>query len=428
MFRLNCSHLATAELPDAIATVRAAAPFAAVLVDVQGPKLRTAQHAADLRPGTHVTVAGTDVDPAAAPSDLTVAFDLAGVEFVPGARLLLDDGKVDLSVVAPLDQHRRLRCVVVVGGVVGPRKGVHIAGADLPGALTAKDLADLEAAVALGADWVAVSFVQSAADVETVKALVGPDVAVLAKIERASAVADLDRIADAADGVMVARGDLGVELGYTAVPAVQRKVAEVALRTGIVSVCATEMLESMIHQSRPTRAEVNDVATAVRDHFDAVMCSAETAVGHDPVGAVAAMAAICAAAPRSRPTPAFARANRAATAVVAAAGSLATQCDATAIVSLTATGYSAALLAATRPAVPVVAVCPVASAARRLQVRWGVHPVVAPRPDDVVAAIDLAVTAACDAGLVVSGDRVVVCASRRSPRSDADTVWLHEAP
>lgn len=198
---------------------------------------------------------------------------------------------------------------------------------------------------------------------------------------------------------------------------------------GKVSICATEMLESMISSTRPTRAEVADVSAAVRDGFDAVMLSGETAVGDDPPGAVRAMARICRGAESDVNLPnLFADANPATAAVTAAASALAKRIGADAILALTYTGYSARLLAACRPSAPILAVTPDPATARLLVALRGVEPTVVERPGRLEDAIPLALDAVRAAGRVLSGQRVVVCASRTSPRSDADTLWLHMEP
>jgi pyruvate kinase len=420
MFRLNCSHLSTEELAAQIELVRAAVPSAAVLVDIQGPKLRTGSRSHVLDTGQMVVIGN-----AAHPDvSLGLGFELSRFNLARGERVLLDDGRVELVVEEARGD--TASATVVVSGSVSARKGVNLPDtSNQESALTAKDLADLAVALDFGVQWVAVSFVESAADVDVVRAATKDRIKVMAKIERPSAVDDLSAIVAASDGVMAARGDLGVECGFENVPELQRRIAAAALDAGVVSVCATEMIESMVHASRPTRAEVNDVATAVRDGFDAVMLSAETAVGHDPVAVVEAMSRIVSTAERWPVRSTFADKNPDQAAVVAAAAALAARTSATAIVSLTATGYSAAMLSACRPPSPVIAVSPSIEVLRQLAPRWNTHPVLAPRDLDISTAVDQALAAAKAEGLVAPGDRVVICASRRSPRSDADTIWLH---
>ena len=419
VFRINCSHLDTAGVADSIRLVRSHAPGCAVLVDIQGPKMRYAGEETTITAGEPMRFSmeslGLD-NGVRRSSDLGLAV---------GHRVLLDDGRLECRITALSADS--IETVVVRGGLLRVRKGVNLPDTEvLGGVLSAKDLDDLAVARDMGADIVAVSFVQHPDDVVRVRGIVGEDVLVFAKIERPQALARLREICAVSDGVMAARGDLGVELPYEELPVSQREIALTALRAGIMSICATEMLESMISQTRPTRAEVADVSGAVRDGYDAVMLSAETAVGHDPALAVSSMARIAEVAERGISMPNhFADAHPETAAVTAAAAALARRISADWIVSLTFTGYSARMLAACRPASPIFAVTPDEGACRRLRAARGVYPVAQPRDGDVARAIEQAVTAGRAAGLITSGDTVVVCASRTNPRSDADTILLH---
>ena len=226
---------------------------------------------------------------------------------------------------------------------------------------------------------------------------------------------------------MAARGDLGVEMPYVEVPAAQHRIARTSIVAGRISVCATEMLESMTTKSRPTRAEVADVSAAVLDGFDAVMLSGETAIGHDPVGAVEAMARIVEEAEHNVSMPnLFADAHPEEAAVTAAAAALAKRVGARWIVSLTFTGFSARLLSACRPSCSIISLSPSVAVARQLRIVRGVLPIVKEREGDVDRAIGSALADVRVRGLTSVGDKVVVCASRISPRSDADTLWLHQ--
>ena len=421
VFRLNCSHLSTEALVEAIGTVRKNAPDAAILVDIQGPKLRFNGDEIELRDNSRIDFTLAQLGIEESPRGGT-----RGVE--AGHRILLDDGRVGCrvdEVDGPV-----LHCTVVQGGRVRRNKGVNLPDTTVSGGLLSdKDLADLKVARELGVEMVAISFVQHPNDVRAVRDMVGENLLVISKIERPQALDLIEEICAASDGVMAARGDLGVELPYEAVPAAQQRIALAALKAGIVSICATEMLESMITTNRPTRAEVSDVTAAVRDGFDAVMLSAETAVGHDPIGAVRAMARISESAEMHVVMPNwFADEHPEAAAVTAAASALAKRIHADSILSITFTGYSARLLAACRPSCPIVAVTPAVDAARRLRVNRGVVPVVVPRDGNITKAIQSGVDAAKDAGLVQSGDTIVVCVSRLNPRSDADTILLHQEP
>lgn len=421
VFRLNCSHLATDALRAAIRDVRKNAPAAAVLVDIRGPKLRYSGPEQKLQKGA------------------TVRFGLAelGLEGIAGStsrglgvgeRILLDDGRIETKVETV--QVDSVEVTVVAGGTLKPGKGVNLPDTVVEGSvLSEKDHADLAVAREAGADIVAMSFVQRASDVEEVRSLLAPGQLVFAKIERPQALAEIESICAVSDGVMAARGDLGVELPYEQVPSAQRQIALAALRSGTISICATEMLESMTTSNRPTRAEVSDVTAAVRDGFDAVMLSGETAVGVDPVGAVRAMARIAESAEVEVSMPNwFADANPEKAAVTAAAAALAKRTNADRIVSITNTGYSALLLAACRPSCPIVAVTPAAEVARRLSVARGVTAVVVERESEITRTIAQGITSARDAGMVGAGERLVICASRLGPNSDADTILLHLEP
>jgi len=421
VLRINCSHVTTAVLAERIDFIRAVRPRVAILVDVQGPKLRYGGE-----PQTLVDA-----------SDVTFAFSLLGLpdaagnstaQLEKGQRILLDDGRIETRIVSTTRDAVTVR--VVRGGELRKNKGVNLPDTEVKGSvLSAKDRADLEVAKRTNVEMVAVSFVQRPSDVEEVRSILGPTAHIIAKIERPQALERIEDICRVSDGVMAARGDLGVELPFQIVPAAQHRIARTALRNGVISVCATEMLESMTSSSRATRAEVADVTGAVRDGFDAVMLSGETAVGANPVRAVEVMSAICEAAERDVTLPViFADANPETAAVTAAASSLARRIGADALLSLTYTGYSARLLSACRPGAPIIAATPTESTARKLRIAWGVHPVVSPRDPDVEVSIGAGLTAAREQGLVKRGDKIVVCASRLSPRSDADTIWLHTEP
>ena len=419
VFRINCSHLDTAGLADAIRLVREAAPGNAVLVDIQGPKMRYAGPETTLRTGETMAFS---MESLGLDNGVRRSSDL-GLEV--GHRVLLDDGRLECRIVGLTAD--AIETTVIRGGLLKARKGVNLPDTEvLGGVLSPKDLEDLAVARDLGADIVAVSFVQHPDDVVRVREIVGEDILVFAKIERPQALARLDDICAVSDGVMAARGDLGVELPYEELPVSQREIALVALRAGIMSICATEMLESMISQSRPTRAEVADVSGAVRDGYDAVMLSAETAVGHDPALAVRSMARIAEVAEHGVSLPNyFADTHPETAAVTAAAAALARRISADWIVSLTFTGYSARLLAACRPTSPILAVSPDAEVCRGLRAARGVYPLVHARDADVTRAIENALSAGREAGLLEKGDTVVVCASRTNPHSDADTLFLH---
>lgn len=415
--RLNCSHLSTADVARMIRLIRAVDDRIAVLVDIQGPKLRYAGEERALVVGDKTRFLITEL-----------GLEPGGRGIAPGHRILFDDGRLEMRVVSVTVD--AVSVDVVRAGRLRANKGVNLPDTEVPGTvLTTKDRDDLAVVGAEGADLVAISFVQRAADVTAVRDIVGPQPLLIAKIERPQAIERLAEICGVADGVMAARGDLGVEMDFARLPALQKHIATVATQHGVVSVCATEMLESMIGASRPTRAEVADVTGAVRDGFDAVMLSAETAVGANPAHAVSTMGDICLVAESDVSLPTlFAERNPQKAAVTAAASALAKRVSADALLSLTYTGHSATLLALCRPSAPIIAATPSDTVARQLRIVRGVASVVADRESDVEVAIASALGEARRHGLVSSGDHVVVCASRLSPRSDADTIWLHTEP
>ena len=418
VLRINCSHITTQELRERIRLVRSVRSDVGILVDIQGPKLRYAGASRQL---TSQSLERFGYEELGMPNSR--GGGVAGL--AAGQRLLLDDGRLEALIETVAADHLTAR--VVRGGELKTKKGVKLPDTEVGGSvLSEKDKADLEVVKSENVEFVAVSFVQRPSDIEEVRGIVGPTAQVIAKIERPQALERVDEICRVSDGVMAARGDLGVELPFQVVPAAQHKIARTALRHGVTSICATEMLESMTTSTRATRAEVADVTGAVRDGFDAVMLSGETAVGTNPVHAVEVMAAICEAAERDVTLPVvFADANPETAAVTAAASSLARRIGADSLLSLTYTGYSARLLAACRPSSMIIAATPSEAAARRLKISWGVYPIVSQRDADVEVSISAGLSKARECGFVQRGHKVVVCASRLSPRSDADTIWLH---
>lgn len=418
--RINCSHLSTAEVAASVRSARAQSSTVGILVDIQGPKLR-------LMDGIDAT--GTTVDlweNGHGPGPF-VGFDPAGIGIRPGERILINDGRIELRAVSVEPHH--VHTEVINPGTATGRRGVNLPDTDVRVQMFSdKDRADIAAAVEAGADWIALSFVQRPEDVLEARTMIPDDVRIMAKIERPQALEVLDEICAVSDGVMAARGDLGVEIAFARLPVVQRTIADAAMRAGIVSICATEMLESMITGSRPTRAEVSDVTNAVRDGFDAVMLSAETAIGHDPTNSVRAMAAILTEADRvDRVRSPFADRNPDVAAVAAAAAALASRLQARAILAITFTGHNAELVSACRPPVPIIGATEDPRVATRLRLRYGVRSVLAERPASTDEAIANAIDAAKSAGFCSSGDLLVVCLSRTSPRHHTDTIYVHTA-
>jgi pyruvate kinase len=339
-----------------------------------------------------------------------------GQVLAPGNEVLIDDGLVRLRVEEVEDG--RARCTVVVGGVVSSHKGVNLPGVPLPiPSLTEKDLADLQLALALGVDYVALSFVRSSADVTGLKSLIenaGSHAKVIAKIEKAEAIDVLDEVLAAADAVMVARGDLGVEIGPASVPLLQKRIIHQSLDRGKPVITATQMLESMIHQAEPTRAEASDVANAVLDGSSALMLSGETAVGEYPMEAVAYMDRIIRAVEPSldyrHQTPGAAEEPGVGRAMSNAACDLAETLGAAAILVPTATGRTASGVARLRPRRPIVGLTHNQYAVQQMALEWGVIPILVPEASDVQDLWQLSVETARAAGVADAGDRVVITA------------------
>jgi len=384
-FRVNMSHGDQATHAETIAAVRAAEKhFArpiAVLCDLQGPKLRVgtfAQGQAVLRHGSHFVF---DRDPAPGDGNRVCLPhpELFGV-LHKGQRLLIDDGKLRLKVIEASDS--RILCSAEVGGVIMDRKGVNVPDAMIPiPALTEKDRRDLAFAVDQGADWVALSFVQRPEDVAEARRLMGGYGALMAKIEKPAAIEHLGDIIELADGIMIARGDLGVELAAEEVPPLQKRIVAETRRSGKPVIVATQMLESMIESPAPTRAEVSDVANAVYDGADAVMLSAETASGAWPVEAVSIMHRIAGQVERDegyRRQINFAEVrpdHTTADALALACASIAETVTISGIIVFTGSGSTARRVARERPAAPMLVLTPSTRIARRLALLWGTHAV-----------------------------------------------------
>ena len=393
VFRVNMSHATHDGMRETIRMIRATSEARGreigVLVDLQGPKLRVGTFAAgpvDLVEGQTFVL---DSDPT--PGDATRVY-LPHPEILkalaPGHKMLIDDGKVALHIVEATPGRAVAR--VDVAGKVSNRKGVNLPDTEIPvSAMTPKDRADLDAALNEGVDWVAVSFVQRADDIAEVKKNVRGRALVLAKIEKPQAIARLDEIMEISDALMVARGDLGVEMPLERVPGLQKRLTRGARRLGKPVVVATQMLESMINSPVPTRAEVSDVATAVFDGADAVMLSAESAAGQYPVEAVATMNRIAVEVERDPVYRAIINAQRqspeqtGADAIAVAARDVAETLDVKAICAWTSSGSTAMRIARERPAPAILALTPNRATARQLSIVWGVHAVTTKDADDL---------------------------------------------
>ncbi len=387
----------------------------ALVADLQGPKLRVGdlERPSLLSRGEEVVIAAEE---AARDGDLPVSPAVIGEVLRAGNDVLIDDGLVRLRVEEVEDG--RARCAVVVGGVISSHKGVNLPGVALPiPSLTPKDRSDLELALELEVDYVALSFVRRAEDVRELRQLIeqtGSHAEVIAKIEKSEAIDVLDEILAATDAIMVARGDLGVEIGPASVPLLQKRIILRSLELGKPVITATQMLESMIEHAEPTRAEASDVANAVLDGSSALMLSGETAVGAYPIEAVSYMDRISRAVEPSlgyrHQMPDPGEETTVGRAMSNAACDLAEALGARAILVPTATGKTASAVARLRPRRPIVGLTHNRYALQQMALEWGVIPVHLPEAENVQELWDQAIAAARDAGLVDAGDRMVITA------------------
>lgn len=424
-FRINMSHGDQESKVPVIAAIRALEKSSGrpstILADLQGPKLRVGKFA----DGKVLLETGATfrLDRHATPGDAT-RVQLPHREIfeavTEGARLLLDDGKMVLRVTGfgGAGDDAWIDTRVEVGGTLSNSKGLNVPDMILPlAALTDKDRSDLAFAVEQKVDWIALSFVQRPEDLAEARRLIGRGgPALLAKIEKPSAVARLDEIVEACDGVMVARGDLGVELPPQNVPPMQKRIVETSRRMGRPVIVATQMLESMITSPSPTRAEVSDVATAVYDGADAIMLSAESAAGQWPIESVSMMDAIADSVERDpahgdrvhftvmKPDPTTADA------LAEAAKSITSTVSAVAIICFTMSGSTARRIARERPSVPILVLTPKLETARRMGLLWGTHAVHTKDVESFEEMVAKAKRMALRQGVAKAGDRVVVCA------------------
>jgi len=420
VFRINMSHTSHDRMRELVAAIRAIEaeqnrPIG-ILVDLQGPKLRLGafkNDAANLAKGQEFVF---DADPT--PGDAT-RVHLPHAEIFaaikPGDVLLIDDGKLRLQATETGPQ--RIVARVDVGGRVSNRKGVSLPDTVIPlAALAAKDIADLEAALDAGIDWVALSFIQRPEDIAEAKKITRGRAAVMAKIEKPQAVARLDDILDLADALMVARGDLGVEMPLERVPGVQKDMTRACRRAGKPVVVATQMLESMIASPVPTRAEVSDVATAIFDGADAVMLSAESAAGQYPVEAVATMNRIAEQVEKDANYLSTLHVlhtepeHTGADAIAAAARQVAETLDLSAIMCWTSSGSTGLRVSRERPQCPIVAISPIVGAGRKLSIVWGIHCVIAEDARDQDDMVERACRLAFKEGFAKAGQRVIIVA------------------
>lgn len=389
-----------------------------ILQDLQGPKIRLGKFEnGSIRLKTGDSFILTSRPMPGTQTISSVTYEPLVEEVPTGAIILMDDGKVEMRVVSKDMEKQNLHCEVVVGGKLSNSKGVNFPGVYLSiKALTDKDKVDLAFGLDQGVDWVALSFVRNPQDVLEIKEIIanaGKRVPVIVKIEKHEAIEQMEAILSLSDGVMVARGDLGVELPAEDVPILQKRLIATANRLGIPVITATQMLDSMVSNPRPTRAEVSDVANAILDGTDAVMLSNETAVGEYPVEAVATMAKIAMRTEKERITQNSSETAASRTipnAISRAVGQIASQLDAAAIMSLTKTGATARNVSKFRPRTPILAVTPHTEVARRLQLVWGIKPLLVVDLPSSNQTFQSAVNVAQEKELLHDGDLVVMTA------------------
>ena len=449
---LNFSHGTHESHGRAIKTIRAVADrhgmAIAILQDLQGPRIRVGEidGALELIPGQRVRlrtmalrsggqIGARTVLAASTMHEIPVTYQALTRDIRSGAKILIDDGLVELT--ADRIVEGAVECTVVAGGRVTSQKGMNLPGTVVSApTLTEKDREDLRFGVAQGVDYIALSFVRGAQDILAAKELIaacGGDVPVIAKIERQEAVTDLESILEHADGVMVARGDLGVELGPEAVPVLQKRIIAMANRRRRLVITATQMLESMTQHMRPTRAEASDVANAVFDGTDAVMLSAETAVGHHPVEVVRVMDRIIRAA-EVETGPGFVRRSQGEQgqdsipeAIALSAYSAAATIGASVMVAFSERGTTARLVSKQRPVAPIIGLTPFEPVRRRMALYWGVLPRTMPQIPTTDERVHEAERCLKVEGLVRSGQRmVIVSGTRIGQTGGTNLIQLHE--
>jgi pyruvate kinase len=418
VFRVNMSHTSADTAHTLVRSVRDVAAkhrcSIGVLCDLQGPKFRLGEFVdgrALVQPGEIFRFDQSGSPGTSQRVSLPHAAIFEAVE--PGHMLLIDDGKLRMRVIEV--NGAGVVAEVVTGGILSNRKGISMPDTLLPiSSLTEKDRTDLDTSLKLGADWIALSFVQRAEDILEAKKIIDGRAAVLAKIEKPSAIDEIDDIIAAGDGFMVARGDLGVEMPVERVPGLQKQITRKARSAGKPIVVATQMLESMTTSPMPTRAEVSDVATAVFDGADAIMLSGESAVGQYPVETIEMMNRIARSVETDPSYDAYVHAIEVpkmptgADAIAAAAHAISSTLKVAAILCYTATGSTALRVARERPNLPVIGLTPIARTAQRLSLVWGIETVLTSDPDDLAHMVRKATTIAYEGGFVKPGEGVVI--------------------
>lgn len=420
VFRLNMSHGSHPDIRERHAMIRSVEEEVGrpicILADLQGPKLRCGVFAN----GVEVLVEGEkfrfDLDPTEGDGSRV---NLPHIEIFAalktGSILLVNDGRIKLEVAESGEDYADM--TILVGGEISNRKGVNVPDVVLPfAALSEKDLRDLEFVCELGVDWLALSFVQRAEDIEQARKLVKGRAAIIAKIEKPAAVDAFDEILAASDGIMVARGDLGVELPVHALPPIQKRLVRGCRRVGKPVIVATQMMESMINSPVPTRAEVSDVAQAIYEGADAVMLSAESAAGDYPIEAVTTMNNVAESVEKdiiyrqvieASRTPSEGRISDA---ITLAARQVAETAQVKAICCFTHSGTTASLASREKPRVPIIALTPMIKTARRLSLTWGLHCALVPQVHRFKLAVAAAAKVARDDGFATGEEQIVVTA------------------
>ena len=418
--RVNFSHGTHEQHAALIATIRSVAQElkreVAILGDLQGPRIRIG----DL-PVPRQLVEGTDIvlvsEDSARDDEIPVTYDKLAEDVKVGDRILINDGL--LEVITLEVKPPRVKARVVHGGELRSHKGLNLPGVQVSApSITEKDRLDVEFAIKQGVEYLALSFVRRAEDIAQLRAMLPPEILIIAKIEKDVALRNIESIMRAADGVMVARGDLGVELPFEEVPLAQKRIIALANRLGKPVITATQMLESMVTNARPTRAEASDVANAILDGTDAIMLSAETATGAFPRLAVAAMTRIISEVEEHpmTPPPEFIalrpRDGAVKTEVAIATATLAAtrMVDAPCVIVFTKSGFSARIVASHRPNVPIVALTDVEKTSRQLALVWGAIPVLVPHCNSYEEMVKHGLEAVARLNLAKKGDRVIITA------------------
>ena len=417
--RLNFSHGTHSDHGDRVAMIRAAArdcgrPIA-ILGDLQGPRIRVGDLPTErtLLPGDDITLAHEGEE---RPEEIPVTYTELAHDVKVGDRILIDDGLIELVVLEVIGP--RVHARVIHGGEVKSHKGINLPGVQVSApSITDKDRNDVAFAIQHELDYLALSFVRKATDIRELRALLPPGMCIIAKIEKDAALENIESILEASDGVMVARGDLGVELPFELVPVAQKRIIAEGKRLGRPVITATQMLESMVTQPRPTRAEASDVANAILDGTDAVMLSAETAAGAYPRLAVEAMSRIIAETEQHPPTSrrydtreSSEKIVKTEDAIAAATVAAATRLKAPVVVVITKGGFSARVVASHRPPVPILALTDTPRTYTQLALVWGVIPHLAESRPGYTEMAELGKEVVLQRGLALKGDRVVFTA------------------